>query len=419
MIQQVRVQNFKAHRDTTVPLGRFTVLVGPNGSGKTSVLQALRAMGRLANDSLGPFHALLGELPPSSIVNRATPGGPISIALAGDADGTPWQASMEIARRITDQGEEVWRNDYSWTWGTDHFEDHQNHAGSFRATAPLPLRNVLVATELYHFDAQEIAAPAYSDIAYPYVSRTGACTSAVLAALKLDQEEAFERIEDELCRIVPNVERIRVRRSVATHIQSEMPGSILPGGVMGHEVYLDFRGAPGVPAHAASEGTLITLALLTVLHSPTRPRLLLLDDIDQSLHPQAQVQLVRELHRLLAERPDLQIVATTHSPYILDEIDTADVQVFALRGDGSVAHKRLSEHPEAAKGVLTSGQVWSLDPEKRWVVGGAMPGAAWSPAPAGSLLSSSTAAPADVSASEAHPPAQADPHVRPSGPPLA
>jgi hypothetical protein len=46
------------------------------------------------------------------------------------------------------------------------------------------------------------------------------------------------------------------------------------------------RLAPDVPAHAASEGTLITLALLTALCSPNRPRILLLDDIDQSLHPQ-------------------------------------------------------------------------------------------------------------------------------------
>jgi len=47
------------------------------------------------------------------------------------------------------------------------------------------------------------------------------------------------------------------------------------------------------------------------------------------------------------------------------------VQAFALREDGTVASKRLSEHPEAAKtkGSLTAGQLWSLDRERDWVLG--------------------------------------------------
>ena len=41
MIDIVRFKNFKALRDVTVLLGQLTVLVGPNASGKTSVLQGL------------------------------------------------------------------------------------------------------------------------------------------------------------------------------------------------------------------------------------------------------------------------------------------------------------------------------------------------------------------------------------------
>ena len=42
MIQSIEFQNFKALRDTTLPLGPCTILVGPNGSGKSTVLQALK-----------------------------------------------------------------------------------------------------------------------------------------------------------------------------------------------------------------------------------------------------------------------------------------------------------------------------------------------------------------------------------------
>src|SRR5262249_12265264 len=141
------------------------------------------------------------------------------------------------------------------------------------------------------------------------------------------------------------------------------------GAVVGSKVYFDFRGAPGVPAHLASEGTLITLALLTILHGPQRPGVLLLEDFDQSLHPRAQMELVRLVKRLLAAVDDLQIVVTTHSPYVLDELDPSEIHAFALREDGTVASRRLSEHPEAErmKGSLTTGQLWTLDPELDWV----------------------------------------------------
>jgi AAA15 family ATPase/GTPase len=43
MIESVHFRNFKALRDTTLPLGRFTLIVGPNASGKSTALQALKA----------------------------------------------------------------------------------------------------------------------------------------------------------------------------------------------------------------------------------------------------------------------------------------------------------------------------------------------------------------------------------------
>jgi predicted ATP-dependent endonuclease of OLD family len=40
MLQSVRVRRFKGIGDATIPLGRVTLLVGPNNAGKSSVLQA-------------------------------------------------------------------------------------------------------------------------------------------------------------------------------------------------------------------------------------------------------------------------------------------------------------------------------------------------------------------------------------------
>src|SRR5262249_49743512 len=53
MIELIEFTNFKALRKTTLPLGPFTLLLGPNGSGKTSVLQALEGIATLAAPQVG------------------------------------------------------------------------------------------------------------------------------------------------------------------------------------------------------------------------------------------------------------------------------------------------------------------------------------------------------------------------------
>ena len=44
MISRIELTNFKSHAHTVIEPGRVTALVGPNGCGKTSVLQALRLL---------------------------------------------------------------------------------------------------------------------------------------------------------------------------------------------------------------------------------------------------------------------------------------------------------------------------------------------------------------------------------------
>jgi predicted ATP-dependent endonuclease of OLD family len=53
MLEKVKLHNFKSHQDTELNFdnSRLHALVGQNSSGKTSVLQALHYLSRLANSS--------------------------------------------------------------------------------------------------------------------------------------------------------------------------------------------------------------------------------------------------------------------------------------------------------------------------------------------------------------------------------
>jgi predicted ATP-binding protein involved in virulence len=96
---------------------------------------------------------------------------------------------------------------------------------------------------------------------------------------------------------------------------------------------------------------LIALGLVTALRSTPRPRILLLDDLDRALRPRAQRDLVAVLQRALdqPENADLQIIATTHSPFIVDAVPADDVRVLSLGPEGHARCKKLTDHPDWQK----------------------------------------------------------------------
>jgi predicted ATPase len=365
MIEKIIIRDFKAHRETRIPLGRLTMLVGDNASGKTSVLDALALQ---AAFNLNPVEVLRGDCLPDDFLRRGS-SGPVVFASTGRRDGQPWSTSIKLsvsARAVNESGS-PWALELTGAMGGKDFHASASGqgGGGTRDEGWTRLGSTLGTARLYRLRADKIAAATYSSETAPVVKEDGANTVVVLESMKLSNDEAFTRVEEALRRLIPSVARIRIRRA-------KVQDSSIPTGV-GSKLYFDFHGAVGVPAHHASHGTLLVLALITILHEAGRPDVILLDDFDHALHPRAQMELVRMIKELLEleEFKDLQIVATTHSPYALDELDPSQVHAFAVNDDGTVASRRLSEHPEAQrmKGSLRAGQLWSLDPEREWVRG--------------------------------------------------
>jgi len=66
---------------------------------------------------------------------------------------------------------------------------------------------------------------------------------------------------------------------------------------------------------------------------PIRNSLLLIDEIETSLHPRAQRRLIHDLAAVAREH-EIQIILTTHSPYILEELPTEARCYIALTSEG-------------------------------------------------------------------------------------
>jgi predicted ATPase len=203
----------------------------------------------------------------------------------------------------------------------------------------------------------------------PRLSFDGAGLPTLLAHLATTDPARLQSLVESVRRVVPAVEETRqtLRRrepdGLAAHEERDTP-------VFQYRLEVKMKGSGWVPADLLSEGTLLTLGIHAVLHQRRPPRILLMDDIDRGLHPKAQRALIKELQEI-SRRGVPQIILSTHSPYILDELPAESVRV--VRSDGGGTRVRaLVEHPEWQewKSSMTSGEFWTYVGED-WLEQGA------------------------------------------------
>src|SRR5690606_36889965 len=86
------------------------------------------------------------------------------------------------------------------------------------------------------------------------------------------------------------------------------------------------------------------------------------------LHIEAQAKLVEVLRQLPVMEKDLQIVCTTHSPYLLDRFAPEEVRVLGLDSNRFTEVRRLTEHPEFEQWKYgnQTGELWGA-PGSSWV----------------------------------------------------
>ena len=349
MITRAKFQNFKALRDVEITFeSRLTVLVGPNGSGKTSVLQGIQFLGRFARDNEGPQRFRI-----SSQRDRGSQwvyGWEADPQILIDEQILPG-CFIEVATQQS-HGKEF-LCEYRGLEGNDHQLRHGFLASHQRNPIPRNSPNLhhLKSTIHLELDPVELRRPSFPKTMTPVLNPDGNGLASTLAHLLRKYPERFQAVTESLQEVIPNVVRIRLDLEKFESNPTQFADVLI----------FDFKGASGVSPASVSDGTLIVLGLLTVILGPEQPTLILLDDIDHRLHPKAQMKLVDLLHKLLDQFPDLQIIATSHSLYILDHLMPNEVRVMALKDEGSAICARLEDHPQypLLKETLSPGEFWS------------------------------------------------------------
>ncbi|MDB6170825.1 MAG: hypothetical protein JWL59_136 [Chthoniobacteraceae bacterium] len=394
MLNGIHLIDFGNHRNSILTFGRMTALVGQNGAGKTTVMRAIQEIAFLATQNVKPTGYLsefrrrtakqewLGASWVSTVPSDKIDHGFTTGTWSGHyrRERIPGETKIwipEQERQVT-QAEMEKRNAELWSYlnNLGDGDDTPLKPGSMPGTVESLEGSIHWNCRYFKTSASSLQDPAVTDPGRTTLNEDGSNLAWALSSLMTEHPDRFLRIVSALQEVVPIVKRVRSRAvSLTRHEKQTITVNkqertfdeerVVPG----QELIFDMRSGDGLPASMVSEGTLVVLAVLTLIHGSDDADLIMFDDVELGLHPKAQRDLIRQLRRIQESHPYLQIILSTHSPYVVDEMESEEVWVFAPDNEGCAVVHRLDQHPNAKRAleVLTTGEFWSAEGEG-WVL---------------------------------------------------
>jgi len=411
-IREIWVRNFKSLRDVRVEFRGFNLLIGPNRSGKTNFLEALKLLRAVyfpkPGEEVNPFLPWWGY---DRVVWRRDEKLPITIGLGLDVMGyrvdfettfTGMGGAFRLLREAVDvegvvrlekNGEVLTiRHDpgfLAWAWPEVEegkpdwlegwtkrrllgYEVHVDRRPGFlqlygHGMAASALENVSV-TWLLEGRAL-ILSPSVHDPEFYHASLVGLVHDALvwsvagsLTLRPIDARGVREQVlrpskdlrlsEDalNLHNVLFNL-WIQNGGRLPDRIEAALKDIFGPDVRVAFELTADgrlfmrvFEGDLPLDPPMISDGFYKVLAILTAVE--TGPSILAIDELENSLHLEA-------IERVLDDLRDAGcvVVATTHSPLIIDQVDPADV-IFVDRDEEGATIMWRVEDPEALKRKL-------------------------------------------------------------------
>ena len=377
---RLRLTNFLSYRRATIEFGNLVALVGPNASGKSNAVAAIKLLREI------PFHGL-----PTAIARR---GG--FDQLRHRSSGRPYNPSLRLefhfpgaeadsfyelrlgavkGKRYEVQREEgcvAWpnltsrfvheRGNYEYTETTSEGEVRGSTSDEEARVRIPPGQSAIVAggyafaqyvvsEVLQSMQTVEVNPARVGELQEPSSVRDfepdGSNTASVFESLGAAERED---LTDQLAAIVPGLSRIELRRLAdkVTVVFFQDTGS----GVS-REFF----------AKQMSDGTLRAFSILLAMLQPRRPRLIVVEEPEIAIHLGALASLV-EIFRNQSET--MQILLTTHSADIVDLLDVSDLRV--IWSDQGESHaSKVAKHTvkTVREGLITPGALLradSLDP---------------------------------------------------------
>jgi len=394
MLKRVKIQGYKSLEDVEVDLQPLSVFFGPNASGKSNVLDALQLLSRIAtsnnlNDAFrhpyrgtplesftfgaSGIQGLLAKKYVSftievdvelsqraiDIVSKLTTTDKTYSDVLENVKNlaqTTWRYRITIEARpqsgalnIIDESlaelnledetttRRIWmgrdRVDLQWEGGGAHFDSKINHSilslpYSIPISSMKPYWPLLTARQelsnwfIYYLEPRELMRIPSPVREVRLIGLRGEEVDAFLNTLRNLDEPQFRAIEKALHVILPSFTGIDVKVNTIGEVELSL-----------------MQGQKAIPVGALSEGTLRILGLLALASMKEAPYLIGIEEPENGIHPH-RLALIASLLEARAS-DDTQVIATTHSPVLVDLIPKKSLYTFR-RANGGTAIDPLS-----------------------------------------------------------------------------
>jgi predicted ATPase len=346
-LESISVKGFRRLQQVDIRMRELVVMIGANGSGKTSFLDALSLLSASAKGNLtetlqrkGGLNQILTRDRASQLEIATSMKVPERQPLQYDLILSPNRISHEISKETLTQRQKANRKEpfkYINSNGLD-VRYYQDGAGLLTPTwEHNPLETSLSQVpKMYHEPEnlrRNLAACTYygaldvsekSLVRLPQAMRPAKLPGAngenlvsCLYDLRETDQEHFEIIEDVLSTAFPDFERLNFPPVAAGTISM---------------TWKDKKFSQPMYVHELSEGTLRFLWLTTLLQSQHLSTITLLDEPEVSLHP----ELLRHLVYLMRQAAKhTELIVATHSDRLIRFLDPKEVLICDLEEDGT------------------------------------------------------------------------------------
>jgi predicted ATPase len=375
MLDFFHVNHYKCLVDVSAPLTPIHVVIGQNDSGKTSLLEAILTLSRSTEKPLSDAFPsdwegrdLVFEGAEKPVIQLEARFSKVEAQFA-----TTYHLEVEFGDGRSCRRIDEWSENGTRTRIDEH---SQGWTGVARRSilTPSPERDHLYSiaeqlgpASLYRFDPQLMAVPAAIDPTRKFrMDPDGFGLATLLDDILGYDAELFLALRRDFCEFFPQFRSVRIESVRALHRQFNENGQHHAGQTTGKGIFFETTSGRAIRAQQASDGAILFLGLLALIHSPEPPKLLLIEEPEKGVYPkrlEEVIGLIRRLHDAPSGRTAPQIIMTTHSPYLLTSFRPDEVTLMARRdGTGPVQARPLRDAPRIEErlgdGDFYLGELW-------------------------------------------------------------